>query len=87
MLGATPHVLSMSANNFRPQFTVASVWETTCVIAGIISAHFELAPQPPVQHVFVESSFIEPDASCTSRMSGAQDGRRPVERAALEPPP
>ena len=70
MLGLTPQVLFVSANSLRPQFTSVSVCMTTWFSAGVSSAHFEFAPQPPVQLAFIASSFMEPDASSTIRMSG-----------------
>src|SRR5204862_5417070 len=69
-LFVTPHPVPMSANILRPQFTVVSVWAVTWLIAAVISDHFEFIPHPPVQVAFVESWFIEPDASCTIKMSG-----------------
>ena len=66
----TPHE-PLSAKNLRPQLTSVCVSVTTWLIAGTISAHFEVAPQPWFPHeVFVWSSFIDPDASRTIRMSG-----------------
>src|SRR4029079_13138446 len=43
----TLHVLAeLSGKNFSPQFTSACVSLTTCMIAGVTWAHFELGPQP-----------------------------------------
>ena len=58
------------------------------MIAGVISAHFEFAPQPGVPHVvFVTSWFIEPDASCRSRMLGGRtDVGRSTEPQLMTPP-
>ena len=67
----TPHVSSVSAKNLRPQLTVVSVCDTTMLIAGIICAHFEVAPQPLLpQLVSLMSLFIDPEASSMMRMSG-----------------
>ena len=70
LLGLTPQVLSVSANSLRPQFTSAWVSITTMLSAGVSSAHLEFAPQPPLHDWLFASSFIEPDASNTMRMSG-----------------
>src|SRR5580693_889760 len=68
--GLTPHWAFASAKNLRPQFTVVSVPETTWLMAAVTSAHFDLAPQPPLQVASFWSSSIEPERSWTIRMSG-----------------
>ena len=61
-----------------PQLTSASVSVTTCVIAGIISAHLDSVqpwpppPPPRERHIsLLMLSLIEPDRSSRIRMSGA----------------
>ncbi len=66
----TPQVASVSAKNLRPQLTVVSVCATTILIAGIICAHLEVAPQPLLQFWSLMSLFMEPEASWMMRMSG-----------------
>src|SRR6478752_4840130 len=71
VVALTPQVLPMSAKNLRPQFTSVWVSLTTWLIAGVITAHFDVVPQPAFPHdVFVASSFIDPEASRMIRMSG-----------------
>src|SRR5260221_14712558 len=65
----TPQVASVSAKNLRPQLTVVSVCATTILIAGIICAHLEVAPQPLLQFWSLMSLFMEPEASWMMRMS------------------
>src|SRR4029079_13980527 len=55
--------------NLRPQLATMSVAVITCVTAAVVCDHFEFAPQLPVQVPSAES-FIEPDLSRISRMSG-----------------
>src|SRR5205814_1858578 len=57
-------------NSSSPQLTDASVCPTTASIADVTCAHLEPAPQPPSQIVFIMSSFIDPEASSRTRMSG-----------------
>src|SRR6476469_1168307 len=71
VVALTPQVLPMSAKNLSPQFTSVWVSLTTWLIAGVITAHFDVVPQPAFPHdVFVASSFIDPEASRMIRMSG-----------------
>src|SRR5580698_656084 len=93
----TPHMLSLP-KNLRPQFTVVWVVITTFSMAADTCAHFEFAPQPPVQVLSLLSSFIESDLSWTIRTSGGsicngvfdwpQVGAPPIPpRIPMSPPP
>src|SRR5204863_10072805 len=68
----------VSGKNLRPQFTSMSVWPTTSVIAGVISAHLDFAPHipipltPPSTHpLSLTSLSIVPDRPRRIRRSGA----------------
>src|ERR1700722_10823332 len=67
--GATRHMLSLP-KNLRPQFTVVWVVITTFSMAADTCAHFDSAPQPPVQALSLLSSFMESDLSWTTKTSG-----------------
>src|SRR5437762_1219554 len=63
----------LSGKYLIPQFTFASFAPTTLVMAAETCDHFELAPQPVLaQDWSLSSLFIDPDLSCTMRMSGRQ---------------
>src|SRR5262245_48650004 len=84
----TPHEPE-SAKNLSPQFTSVCVSLTTVLIAGVISAHFDIAPQHMLaQLAFIASWFIDPDASSTIRMSGGSFAEGwSIEAHTARPPP
>ena len=87
-------LLPPSANSFSPQWVDCSVSETMPLIAEAASAHFELAPQPPLHVVLLASSFIDPEASSRIRMSAGSGPTRCAMEAQMsrsvppmDPPP